>query len=105
MLRVKDRFVKHFYDVETSKTTKAVALHFSQRDHNGINDMEISVLEFIKKPQRSPEADINRDRVEKRWIHVLRCPAPQGLNISSTCTNSDTYNAVAITSLQLCLQF
>jgi hypothetical protein len=43
--------------------------------------MEIPVLEFIQKPPRSPEAAIIRDRVEKRWIHLLRCPAPQGLNI------------------------
>ena len=81
LLRVKDRFVKHFYDVEKYDRTKAVGLHFSQKDHNGINDIEISVLEFIKKPPRSPEAAIIRDRVEKRWIHLLRCPAPQGLNI------------------------
>ena len=81
LLRVKDRFVKHFYDVEKMDRTKAVGLHFSRRDHNGIEDIEISVLEFIKKPPRSPEAAIIRDRVEKRWIHLLRCPAPQGLNI------------------------
>ena len=81
LLRVKDRFSKHFLDVEKGDRTKAVGLHFSQKDHNGILDMQISVLEFIKKPPRSPEASIIRDRVEKRWIHLLRCPAPQGLNI------------------------
>jgi len=81
LLRLKDRFVKHFYDVEKGDKQKAIGLHFSQHDHNGIRDMEISVLEFIKKPPRSPEASTIRDRVEKRWIHLLRCPAPQGLNI------------------------
>jgi hypothetical protein len=81
LLRVKDRFSKHFLDVEKGDKSKAVGLHFSQKDHNGILDMKISVLEFIKKPPRSPEAAIIRDRVEKRWIHLLRCPAPQGLNI------------------------
>ena len=60
---------------------KAVGLHFSQPSHNGIKDMKISVVEFIKKPPRSPEGKITRDRVEKRWIHTLRCPAPLGLNI------------------------
>jgi hypothetical protein len=81
LLRIKDRVYRHFYDVEKVDKTKAVGLHFSQRDHNGTKDMEITVLEFIKKPPRSPEAAIIRDRVEKRWIHLLRCPAPQGLNI------------------------
>jgi hypothetical protein len=81
MLRIKDRFKNHFYDVVKGDKTKAVGLHFSQNDHDDISDMEISVLEYIKKPPRSPEASIIRDRVEKRWIHLLRCPAPQGLNI------------------------
>jgi hypothetical protein len=81
LLRVKDRFVKHFYDAETGDKTKAVGLHFSHKDHNGTRDMEITVLEFIKKPPRSLEAAIIRDRVERRWMHLLRCPAPQGLNI------------------------
>ena len=81
LLRVKDRFSKHYYDVEKGDKTKAVGLHFSQTGHNGYKNIEISVLEFIRKPPRSPEAAIIRDRVEKRWIHLLRCPAPQGLNI------------------------
>jgi aminoglycoside phosphotransferase len=80
-LRVKDRFSKHFYDVEKEDKTKAVGLHFSQPDHQVIRDMNISVLEFIKKPPRSPEAKIIRERVELRWIHMLRCPVPQGLNV------------------------
>jgi hypothetical protein len=69
------------YDVENADKQKAVGLHFSRRDHNGTKDMEISVLEFIKKPPRSPEGAIIRDRVEKKWIHLLRTPAPGGLNI------------------------
>ena len=81
MLRIKDRFKNHFYDVVKCDKTKAVDLHLSQDDHNDISDMEISVLEHIKKPPRSPESSIIRDRVEKSWIHLLRCPAPQGLNI------------------------
>ena len=81
LLRVKDRFVKHMYDIENGDKQKAVGLHFSRLDHNGTKDLEITVLEFIKKPPRSPEAVKIRDRVEKRWIHLLRTPAPGGLNI------------------------
>jgi hypothetical protein len=81
LLRVKDRFVKHFFDIDKEDRSKALGLHFSKGDHNGIQDVQITVLEFIKKPPRSPEAAKIRDRVEKRWIHLLRCPAPQGLNM------------------------
>jgi hypothetical protein len=81
LLRLKDRFKHHLYDIEIGDKQKAVGLHFSRFDHNGWKDVEISVLEFIKKPPRSPEAVKIRDRVEKKWIHLLRSPAPLGLNI------------------------
>jgi hypothetical protein len=43
--------------------------------------MQISALEFIKKAPRSPASSIIRDRVERRWMHLLRTCAPKGLNI------------------------
>jgi hypothetical protein len=61
--------------------TKPVGKHFSRSDHKIIDDVEIHVLEFIKKPPKREEAKLIRDRVEKRWIHLLRIPAPEGLNI------------------------
>ena len=61
--------------------TITVGRHFSHTSHNGLFDLEISVVEFIKKPPKSEAAQIIRDRVERRWIHVLRTKAPQGLNI------------------------
>jgi hypothetical protein len=80
-LRVKDRFVHHFLDIEKGDKLKSLGRHFSQRDHNGVNDLEISVLEFIKKPPKSPAAILIRNRIETRWIHLLRTLAPQGLNM------------------------
>jgi hypothetical protein len=41
--------VKHFIDVKMEDRSKVVGLHFSLPDHNGIQDIRISVLEFIKK--------------------------------------------------------
>jgi hypothetical protein len=81
LLRVKDRFVHHFSDIFKADAQKTVGRHFSQTGHNGFHDLEISVLEFIKKPPRSPASKTIRDRVEKRWIHLLRTLAPQGLNM------------------------
>ena len=40
------------FESEKGDKTKAVVLHFSRRDHDGIKDMEISVLEFINKALR-----------------------------------------------------
>ena len=78
--RVKDRFVAHFYNIEEASDT-SVARHFSQNDHNGVFDLEISVLEFIKKPPKSEAGATIRNRTERRWIHLLRTKAPQGMNI------------------------
>ena len=83
MLRIKDRFVHHFRDIDLGDQDKTVGKHFSQPSHNGLKDVEISVLEFIKKPPRSPASVVIRNRVEKRWTHLLRCLAPHGLNIEN----------------------
>ena len=83
LLRIEDRFVHHFHDIDIADSDMSVGKHFSQPSHNGIKDIQISVLEFIKKPPRSPASVIIRNRVEKRWTHLLRCLAPQGLNIEN----------------------
>ena len=83
MLRVKDRFVHHFHDILTSNLDKTVSKHYSQSNHNGIKDIQITVLEFIHKPPRCPQSAHIRNRVEKNWTHLFRCMAPLGLNIEN----------------------
>ena len=75
------RFYSHFFNVRHQKKTDAIGLHFSSPDHKGINDISIHVLEFIRLPPHSDRALILRLQLEKNWIHLLRCPAPRGLNI------------------------
>ena len=81
LLRIKDRFKAHFYSIEKPDLLQVVARHFADKTHNGILDVNISALEFIKKAPRSPAAAIIRDRVERRWMNLLRTCAPKGLNI------------------------
>ena len=59
----------------------AVGTHFSADNHHGTKDLIISVLAFITIPPQSEAALRYRLKVEKDWIHRMRCPAPQGLNI------------------------
>jgi hypothetical protein len=80
-LRLKNRFVHHLYSIDKEDQSKPVGKHFSSKSHEGIDDVEIFVLEFIKKPPTSQVGGMVRDRVERRWIHLLRSIAPQGLNI------------------------
>ena len=75
------RFHSHFFNIRHHKKTDAVGLHFSQKDHHGTKDVTINVLEFIRLPPHSLKALELRLKIEKSWIHRLRCPAPRGLNI------------------------
>ena len=83
LLRLRDRFTGHFGDINNSRQEKSVSRHFSQQGHQGVDDMQISVLEFIKNPPRSPQAVTIRNRVEMNWIHLFRSLAPRGLNMEN----------------------
>jgi hypothetical protein len=56
-------------------------LHFAQLDHNGTKHLKIQVLYFVNFHPDSLKAQKTRLRVKKKWIHTLRCPAPNGMNI------------------------
>jgi hypothetical protein len=79
------QFQGHFYNIkiaqETKKSDNAVGMHFSRSDHTGVQDMKIQILDFIKLPPKSVTANTLRLKIEKAWIHKLRCTAPHGLNI------------------------
>ena len=71
----------HFRDIETNNTEKSVGRHFNTENHKGIKDMSLTILEFIKKPPRSPQAIKIRASREKHWTYLLRSLAPIGLNM------------------------
>jgi peptide-methionine (R)-S-oxide reductase len=81
MRAVKDRFREHFYSIDNPKRSDTtVGRHFSAPDHQGINDVSILILEFIKNSPNSPSAQRLRDEKELLWIHRLSTIAPLGLN-------------------------
>ena len=81
--RLRDRFAGHFGDIDNSRQEKSIGRHFSQANHKGADDMEITVLEFIKNPPRSEQAVTIRNRVERNWTHLFRSLAPRGLNMEN----------------------
>ena len=58
-----------------------VGLHFSQKDHQGPKDLEIQILDFINFHPDSEKSENIRKKVERKWIHTLRTPVPDGMNI------------------------
>ena len=83
LLRLRDRFTGHLGDIKRGDPNKPVAVHFNKAGHDKKNDIQITILEFIKKPPRSPQAITIRHRVESKWTHTLRTLAPQGLNLEN----------------------
>jgi len=78
---IKERFKSHFYSIShPDKVDTSVSRHFSVPDHQGLDNVLIYVLEYIKSPQNSKASQRARDEREKTWMHRLASIAPLGLN-------------------------
>ena len=44
--------------------------HFNSKDHNGIDDVEIFILDFIQVMPKSNKAKYLRLKIESNWIHA-----------------------------------
>ena len=69
-------------DADGNQNPKPVGLHFAADDHIGKRDLKIHILDFVHFHPDSDKAEVTRRRVEKKWIHRLRCTAPFGMNLS-----------------------
>lgn len=78
------RLCEHFAKVTHSKLETDMGRHFCKHPHQGIDDMKIHVLDFIKCHPQSATAEHLRDQRESHWIHTLGSLAPQGLNLRDT---------------------
>ena len=77
---IKGRFKDHFLAITNKVGELPVPQHFNSFGHNGIQDVSISVLEFIRKPAHATGSAGIRQRVENNWIQTLRTRKQQGLN-------------------------
>ena len=69
------------YKLPRTFVPHSVGLHFSSKEHSGQRDLKIKVLDFINLHPLSQKAKNLRLKIEKKWIHTLRTPAPQGMNM------------------------
>jgi len=77
--KLMERFQSHFYNV--NKGIHQIGRHFSASDHNGIEDMQIHILSFIRQPPESSQSISARNKIELAWINRMNTIAPLGLNI------------------------
>jgi len=73
-----DRFVKHFYHIKKKDKSLPISKHYTSKNHNGIEDMEIHIVDFISALSKTAQS--LRDKIEKNWIMRLRTFAPHGIN-------------------------
>ncbi|MCP3931901.1 MAG: hypothetical protein GY705_22730, partial [Bacteroidetes bacterium] len=81
--RVQVHFQGHFGDIIRDANDKTIPLHFNSTNHRGIKDIEITVLEYIKKSPKSPQAVKIRLKRESHWTHLLHTLSPNGLNMEN----------------------
>ena len=74
------RFSGHIGSVRRKQLSEDVGRHFNLPGHHGIQDMEISVLDFIFTAPKSIHGLTLRLQIEFNWIHRLRTMLPFGIN-------------------------
>ena len=75
-----DRMREHFLSVTKADPNLIIGSHFSTDPHNGIDDISITILDFIRAPPDTELAKIMRDQMELKRIHRLSTVLPFGLN-------------------------
>ena len=81
MNALSSRFGTHYDLISSASQIHSVSRHFTQDDHDRLNDVEIHIVDFIHASPRSPKGRALRNKIEINWIHRLRTQTPMGMNI------------------------
>ena len=79
--RLMDRLMEHFRNIRQNNDIHIVGRHYNSRNHEGLNDLKVYVLDFIHAHPDSDTAAEVRNVREKLWIYRLRSQTPIGLNL------------------------
>jgi hypothetical protein len=78
--RLMDRMREHFLTIKKSDPYSPLGGHFNSPKHNGLDHVQIHVLEFIPFSPETERAKSARDSIELKWIHHLSTVLPFRLN-------------------------
>ena len=79
--RLMDCLMEQHRNIRQDRGIHIVGRHFNTPGHNGLDDLKIYVLDFIRVHPESKQAAQLRDEIEKKWIYMLRSQVPLGLNL------------------------
>ena len=91
------RFQGHFTSIRSNDLGNDVGRHFNLSGHNGTEDIEIHVIDFIYAPPKTEFGLMLRLQIEFNWVHRLRTMLPWGINtkdkmpLSKGCRHWSTY--------------
>ena len=77
---IQKRFFGHKGSINRKTLTEDIGRHFNLPGHQGLRDMEISVLDFIFAPAKTSHGLTLRLQIEFNWIQRLRSMLPLGIN-------------------------
>jgi hypothetical protein len=75
-----DRMREHFLTIKKSDPYSPLGGHYNSPQHNGLDHVQIHVLEFVPFSPETEKAKSARDSLELKWIHRLSTVLPFGLN-------------------------
>lgn len=78
---LKERINEHITRVKRKHLKTEVSKHFCDPNHNGMEDMEVFVMDFIFKRSNTPRAETLRKRIESNWIKRMQTQTPYAMNI------------------------
>ena len=78
---LKIRLLAHFLKISKNDAESEIARHFNSPHHMGLDDVEISIVDFVYAAQHTTKAKHLRDLLEFNWIQRLHTNAPMGLNV------------------------
>ena len=79
--RLMDRFQAHFYSISAKKTNTEIGKHFNSVNHQGLQNVEIHIVDFIHAHPAGEKSRYLRNLIEFNWIQRMHSNAPTGLNV------------------------
>ena len=79
-----ERLREHVRNIRQNTDIHIVGRHYNEPDHNGVESLEVQVLNFCKGHPDSKTSLKMRLESELKWIKRLRSYVPTGLNLMNT---------------------
>ena len=71
--------LRHFYSISAKKTNTEISKHFNSVNHQGLQNVEIHIVDFIHAHPAGEKSRFLRNLIEFNWIQRMHSNAPTGI--------------------------